>query len=517
MHKGHCSTTDQRVQIVSELIANAGKYGMVSSVSSRHEVSRETLYSWKAKGKTALQEAFTPKQEEREEELSLERAVLILFTEGHSSYRGIQVCLESLLRIHVSIGKITSIVQEAGKRAQAWMEHQVPEGMRAVAVDEQYSSKRGEAYLNIVDVYSGFVLASVPPVGVDGESWELLFLQMQKQGLKWNIVASDGGRAIQDAVDHFQPIQDEGPEVTQKPRHQRDTWHVLDEAQKVQRRLDRQVQKWKDQTKTVERQAARVAAGKKPRGVNPKTDVQAHVALVSRAEYVTSGVRYLRHELQRLLSVVVLAATPELSILSSQSRREELDTLLVLLAELSLVAPTTMKGHVDGLHRHIESALSRLLSFVEDLEAVQQKAIQEIGPVAVHLIGWAWLHRAVLGQHSQLHLDDFPPEWHEHARALLSTWDQAVRASSCVENWHSVLRPFLAVHRSLSAGMLALLAVWHNHRVAPRGSHVGQSPMQRAGIHSQATDWLVTLGYPPTTPVVRSLISAKPDLEARAA
>jgi hypothetical protein len=397
------------------------------------------------------------------------------------------------------------------------MEHLVPEGMRSVAVDEQYSNKRGEAYLNIVDVHSGLVLESRPPVGVDGESWELLFLQMEERGLKWRIVASDGGRAIQDAVDHFQPIQNEEQEVMLKPKHQRDTWHVLDEGRKVQRRLDRQAQKWKEQTKTVERQAARVAAGKKPRGVNPKTDVQAHATKVNLAEYVASGVRYLRHELQRLLSVVVLTTTPEPSILSSQSRREELDTLLVLLAELSEVAPAAMKSHINGLHGHIESALPRLLSFVEDLEAVQEIAIQEIGPAAVHLIGWAWLHRAVLGQRSRLHLDDFPPEWHEHVRVLLSAWDQAVRASSCVENWHSVLRPFLAVHRSLSAGMLALLAVWHNHRVAPRGDHEGQSPLQRAGIHSQTTDWLVTLGYSPVTPIVRSLVSVKPDQQAMAA
>ena len=136
MHQSHCSTTDQRVQMVSELIANAGQYGMVSSVSSRHGVSRQSLYSWRAKGEEALREVFFPKQERREEEQSLERAVLILFTEGHASYRGIQVCLESLLGIHVSIGKITSIVQEAGRRARFWMEHQIPEGIRAVAVDE---------------------------------------------------------------------------------------------------------------------------------------------------------------------------------------------------------------------------------------------------------------------------------------------------------------------------------------------------------------------------------------------
>ena len=529
MHKRHCSTTNQRVQMVSELIANEGKYGIISSMSSRHEVSRETLYDWKGKGKEALQGAFTPREEPREEEERLERAVLTLLTEAHASTRGIQVCLERLLGLHVATGKISRIVQQAGKRARVWMEQNIPKGMRALAIDEQYGSKRGEAYLNIVDVHSDQVLASVPPVAVDAESWTLLLWQMHKQGLRWNCIVSDGGKAIQSAVDDFKPIQDEGDdckpiqdevqELPPKQVHQRDVWHVLDECQKVQRRLDRQVEEWQNQTKTVRGQAARVAAGKKPLGVNPKTDVQAHVALVKQAEHVASGVRYLRHELQRLLSVVVLVTLPEPSLLSSHQRREELDTLLDLLAELYKVAPTKMQGEVGRLHDHIQSALPRLLGFVEDLDAVHEIALQEIGPAAVHLIGWAWLHRAILGQRSQLLVNDFPPEWRACVSALLCTWDQAVRSSSCVENWHSVLRPFLAVHRSLSAGMLALLAVWHNHRVAPRGLHEGQSPMQRSGLEKEATDWLVALGYPSAspTPATGSLVSVKPDQEILAA
>jgi hypothetical protein len=440
-----------------------------------------------------------PKEEPKEEELRIERAVLTLFTEGHSSYRGIQVCLKVLLGFHVSIGKISGILQKAGKRSQEWLVHQMPKGKRSLALDEQYGSERGKAYLNIVDVHTGLVLASVPPVAVDGESWTILLWLMQEQGLEWQTIVCDGGRAIQDGVQKVSPDQ----------VYQRDVWHVLDECRKVQRRLDRMVEELQQQAKTVKRQAARVAAGKKPRGVNPKTDVQAHERMTSQAEYVANSLRYLSSELKLLLSVVVRAFTPERSLLFSHQRREQLDALLDLLAELYEVAPAAMHNEVKGIFRHLELALPHLLGFVEGLDAVQEKAIQEIGPAAVHLIAWAWLHRAILGQRSQLPVADFPQEWHESVCALLCAWDQAVRASSCVENWHSVLRPFLAVHHSLSAGMLALLAVWHNHRVAVRGLHEGLSPLQRSGIQIQATEWLVTLGYPPVPPTSRRLISLK--------
>jgi hypothetical protein len=87
------------------------------------------------------------------------------------------------------------------------------------------------------------------------------------------------------------------------------------------------------------------------------------------------------------------------------------------------------------------------------------------------------------------------PVWRVPAARLFEAWNQAVRASSVVENWHSIVRPHLAVHRSLSAGMLALLAVWHTYRVAPRGLHKDLSPLQRSGLQQPTGDWLEVLGY----------------------
>ena len=51
--------------------------------------------------------------------------------------------------------------------------------------------------------------------------------------------------------------------------------------------------------------------------------------------------------------------------------------------------------------------------------------------------------------------------------------------------------------RPTSPGLLALLAVWHNHRVFTRGVHKGQSPLHLSGLVDAPTDWLVALGYPP--------------------
>jgi transposase-like protein len=49
MIHAHSSTVNQRVHWVSELIAEEASYGVVSQMSRKHEVSRQTLYSWKAR------------------------------------------------------------------------------------------------------------------------------------------------------------------------------------------------------------------------------------------------------------------------------------------------------------------------------------------------------------------------------------------------------------------------------------------------------------------------------------
>jgi hypothetical protein len=76
----------------------------------------------------------------------------------------------------------------------------------------------------------------------------------------------------------------------------------------------------------------------------------------------------------------------------------------------------------------------------------------------------------------------------------MAAGDAAVGESLAVENWHSILRPYVAGHRQLSAGLLALLALWHKHRLAPRGLHRGQSPLMRTGLADANSDWLAVLG-----------------------
>jgi hypothetical protein len=56
--------------------------------------------------------------------------------------------------------------------------------------------------------------------------------------------------------------------------------------------------------------------------------------------------------------------------------------------------------------------------------------------------------------------------------------------------------------------------------VAPRGGHLGQSPLMRAGLAKKPTDWLVALGYPASSalkPQPCSIKASEPEIESLAA
>ena len=217
MARRHGSTAKQRVAWVSRLLGGSGTYGLVTLLSREAGVSRQTLYHWVEQGRAALEQAFAPREAERTITSELERQVLSLLVEAHATDRGIQASLWQVARRRVSLGTISAIVQEAQRRAQAWMSRHAPASSRPLALDEMYGNDRRGAYLHLVDTASRAVWAAEGPVPVDTESWTLVLWLAQERGLRWHTTISDGGGAIEAALRDVDPTG----------QHARDVWHVL--------------------------------------------------------------------------------------------------------------------------------------------------------------------------------------------------------------------------------------------------------------------------------------------------
>ncbi len=133
----HCSTVQQRSQLAHQLLVEGRPHGLVSQLSRDYQISRQTVYRWRAKAEQAIQEAFSPFAAMSQRKVNIQRAVLILFVEAHGSYRGIQTCMKELLGVDISLETIGSIVNEAGTCAQRVLAQQKPTKDCALALDEQ--------------------------------------------------------------------------------------------------------------------------------------------------------------------------------------------------------------------------------------------------------------------------------------------------------------------------------------------------------------------------------------------
>ena len=74
----HCSTAEQRVEWISELLAHPEQRGLLSERSRQSHITRQTLYRWKAKGEGALHECLQPQPAASKRTPIIERAVLTL-------------------------------------------------------------------------------------------------------------------------------------------------------------------------------------------------------------------------------------------------------------------------------------------------------------------------------------------------------------------------------------------------------------------------------------------------------
>ncbi len=490
MVQRHDTTPAQRAQVVCQMIAHAGDYGLVTRLSRDLGVSRQTLSTWMERGWQAVEAAFLPLPAAPTITPALHRQVLTLVVEGHASVRGIQACLRATTGQHVSLGTISAITAEAQQRALAWMATHAPPTSRALALDEIYGRRRCGAYLNVVDLDSWAVWAAEGPLPVDADTWTLVLWEAQARGLRWHATVSDGAPAMQQACRVVDP----------DGQHGRDVWHLLHTCSQVQGRVDRVVARLEAQAATAQRYAERLRAGQRPRGRQPVALDAVHVEQLRCAQRTGQALHYLTGELHALLEVVVLRPS---GVLDAAMRQAELDTLLALLGEVRDGAAAAQREQLRSLHSTLTRALPQALAFVAGVERVQQEMRGIVGEVGLALIGWAWQRRGILGPSPDEVVAGLPLAWRQAARVLMATWDGAARASSAVEGWHSIVRPHLAVHRTLSRGLLAVLAVWHNHRVFTRGTHRGASPLQMSGMAEAPSDWLVALGYPPTSHALR--------------
>ena len=123
-----------------------------------------------------------------------EKMIISLALDGTASEEGIQRILENNFQKHVSIGKISNILNQAARRAAEFDESVDLSGIRQGANDEIFQC--GNPVLTGVDADTGYVYLLQPAADRTAETWENAMKSCKSRNLELDVSISDFGTGL---------------------------------------------------------------------------------------------------------------------------------------------------------------------------------------------------------------------------------------------------------------------------------------------------------------------------------
>jgi len=457
-----------RIAMASLILAPQRPWGLVTELSRAHGVSRKFLYELRDKAVASMVTALLPQAAGRKANNNLvevddsfvRRAIAICLSVVPGTVRTVQLLLDLLFGIHRSTGYISQAAHEMGGKALEYSQ-----GLRLpiLALAEADEIFQGcNPCLTLVDGRSFLVLSLSAQEHRDETAWGCVLLDVQKQGVHLVDVASDGARGIRAGVKAACLM------IPLRP----DLFHLLREAHRVTRRLEKRAYAAIEATERVRRARQEQIMPKRRKGAPLKVKMQLPQAEAEERQAVEhlDAWEGLFHEIRQAIEPI----NPQGQIASSKPVRQTLETALELLHSLN---NTT----IQALTRQLAEKLDELLAPLEWLELALAPWREGLDPNLEALIVWAWKHQKELDSSvAQL----FP----DNQQALVTAFWNALslfhRSSSLAESLHSWLRPYLQVHRGIPRWLLPLLQLLWNHHVFQRGKRQGKSPIELAGLEN---------------------------------
>lgn len=477
-----------RMAIGLEMLQDVGErgWGRVTELARIHNVSRTLLYKIRGQVQEALTRELSPKSpgpKPETEELVLDeelirRAITVLpMVQG--SVRGIQTGLALLFGVERSVGYIHATLEEIGQRAEAYNQALMPTGPILGEVDEIFCG--GAPCLTVVDGESFVVLNISAADARDETTWGVTFLDLLEQGVVFHDVAADGALGIKAGMKAAEL------DVPLRP----DLFHLMQDGTKISQRLERIAYKAMETTIKAWN-ALDDRTNPKPKRGRPRqsklSPEEAEAQEMVAIDTVDNWNWLLKQLRQRLEPI-----TPTGQIASTAAIRETVHIITDLMQQLGRddisEFATSVTDKIDLLLAPISSLEESLAPLRIDLNAETEAAIIR-----------EWQQR----KEHQLSIQElFPPSLCSLAQAFWDALDRFHRSSSLAESFHSWLRPFLELHRSLPDWLASLLQLfWNNHRFQ-RGKRAGHTPLELAFDTpllslSSIIDWLVEA---PTNPI----------------
>lgn len=456
----------------------------ITDLAEEHGVSRKFLYRQAAVATQALDEAFTPIEEDRRVLFYLpvtrdwlKQFSLAVILPGHGSFRGVLEILSDVFDYQgFSLGTIHNVVQDAVDQARVLNATPDLSAVRVGLHDEIYQGDR--PVLVGVDARSLYCYLLADEDHADETTWGVHLLDLERQGLGPERTIADGGRGLRAGQAAAWPgVPCDG-----------DVFHAERDLSAVASFLEHRAAGCIQTRKKLERKMKRRKKHRQGKTLSTRLAAvrQAEVAAVGLAK----DIRLLSNWMQG--DILALAGP------NRATRRELYDFVIEELRQRERFCP----HRIEPVRKKLQDQRDQLLAFADVLDERFADLAErfKVGPDLV-------------GQVAELQgLDpNRPAYWQREGtlrKALRSLFDplcQAVRevqattprASSLVENLNSRLRNYFFLRRHIGNGYLDLLRFFLNHRRLIRSEIPEREGKTPAQILTGKTHphWLELLGF----------------------
>jgi hypothetical protein len=488
-------------------------HGIITWAAEAFRVSRTSIYALGERigtrlfgeGAVEVEEKATPSRAEvlkprQVVEVTperMKRTILRATFPGNASIRPTQEVLREALGESRSVGYISELRLEAGRRAREVLRSLDYSVIKYVQVGRDETFFLGLPVLMVIEPVSETILLAEVCADRQAETWGAALQIVQDQGLTIESLIEDMARNY---------------EASQKLANltraevQKDTWHLMRDSRQLCTALEKSAYQAMQRVLDFEKRLNRAWSDSDFDAYLKAVDVEAK-AIEQYDTYAS-----LHGHFCDALEIVDWRA----------GEIRDLHTANWLLnAVLNEMARCTD---------------SRILRFLKTLRTHQQHLLTFLERLDRDLLKWRndlWLHlrnredvfafERIVAQHwwGQQKLIANHSQWRSFAQdvqLLLENWtddssvlaafasrlmhlfDSAGRTNSVTESINGLLKSFLTSRQSFQStdsmqAYLDLFVLWHNTRTFERGKRQGKSPFQIAGVHTDSRDWIDLLGY----------------------
>jgi len=495
-------TTPQKIKFSAKALANQGVYGSVTQLSHEYELSRPTVYQVQETAEEILSQHFSQSQEQLQattilvDQVQLERTVIALSIMSPNSIRAIEDLLPIIYPgVSWSFGSIQALLIEAQEKAKKFNDSEDLSLIKFSALDEMYS--QNSPVLAGVDLDSGYLHSLELCESRSSKDWEEVLNRAKSQGLDCDVVVKDAAPGIACGVKKV------FPDAQQRD----DCFHVLYDMNKVRRKIKSHAYNAIENEYRLERKLVNLEKQKK-RGIDKQDKIKETHVLYLKAQEL-SGVIIDQFEQFEVAAKLIIESMqyihPETGELYHGHHVE------IMMKSAACTLKMIPHFHCQKLATYIENRATGIAHAAHALEvklvtltprySKEQvmhgcwfiRLLEELKKQKkVNLNQKKYQLALALYHHLLQELGEKQDDLLDRIKALL---EKRYRASSAIEGFNSVLRPYLYTRKGVNQGFLELFKAWYNLKTRRWGKHKGSSAHECI-TGQKVDDWLTWLGYP---------------------